>query len=77
MDDGESDRNLKRKDGKRKDQVIFGTKISTPLSPQKTSCYADVFTGLPKSRNRPKQDREINQNQLHQHRMRLGRKTKL
>ena len=72
---GKTDRNLETKEGKTMSHLV--QKPPIPLSPQKTSCYADVFTGLPESGNRPNQRRGINQNQLHQHRKRWGGEIKV
>ena len=48
---GKTDKNLETKEGRTMTQLV--QKPPIPLSPQKTPCYADVFTGLPKTGNRP------------------------
>ena len=48
---GKTDKNLETKEGRTMSHLV--QKPSIPLSPQKTPCYADVFTDLPKTGNRP------------------------
>ena len=63
MDAWEKDKKLETKEGRT--MLLLVQKPPIPLSPQKTPCYADVFSSLPKTRNRPNQQRKNNQNQLY------------
>ena len=50
--------------------------LHTNITTKNLLLCSDVFTSLPKCRNRPNQH-DISQNQLHLHRMRWGRKLKM